>query len=129
MLMDIVHAKRLGWNEGATGNVTRVDILDPYDYDDDDLEGVHTQVEVANDRIGPYTQHIVDGQLADPDSIAPITVVRPVGDPSPPHLPDGTTQVTPGYMTADDWNPASVLRTPGDPPHEPVIVVSDGPAA
>ena len=38
-MANIVRAKRLGWNEGPTGNVTRIDILDPYDYDDDDLEG------------------------------------------------------------------------------------------
>ncbi len=72
MMADIVRAKRLGWNEGPTGNVTRIDILDPYDYADDDLEGEHVIRYVANERVGPYTLHLVGGQVADPSTIVVI---------------------------------------------------------
>jgi hypothetical protein len=71
---NIVRAKRLGWDEGPTGNVTRIDILDPYDYADDDLEGEHVERHVANDRVGPYVLHLVGGQVADPHTIV---VIRP----------------------------------------------------
>ncbi len=70
--MTIVRAKRLGWNEGSTGNVTRIDILDPYDYEDDDLVGAHLEKVVYTHIIGPYTLHPVDGQPADPATIEPL---------------------------------------------------------
>lgn len=69
---DIVRAKRLGWNEGPGGNVTNIDILDPYDYEDDDLEGEHVVKFVSTDEVGPYTQHLVNGEVADPDTIVKI---------------------------------------------------------
>lgn len=127
-MVELARAKRLGWNEGSTGNVTTTDILDPYDYANDDLEGEHVIMQVSTPNIGPYTMHLVDGQVADPESITPLTVVHPEGKPVVARLPKGTTSITPGYMRQEDYNPESTLRMPGDPPPAPVIVVGDQPA-
>jgi hypothetical protein len=45
-----------------------------------------------------------------------------------PQLPKGTTSITPGYFSEADYNPAFVLRMPGEPPPAPVIVVPTEPA-
>jgi hypothetical protein len=127
-VVNFVRAKRLGYNEGAVGNVTLIDVLDPYDYESDDLEGEYITQVVANDRVGPYTQHLVNGQLADGDSIAPLTVIQPKGKVAQPTIPPDTTSITPGYLSEENYNPQSVLLTPGTQPPAPVIIVSDAPA-
>lgn len=62
-----VTARRLGWNEKT--NVTDRDILDPYDYATDDLEGELVIVEAHGEYVEPHTVYLVGGQVADPASI------------------------------------------------------------
>jgi hypothetical protein len=71
---DIVRAKRLGWNEGPNGNVTDTDILDPYDYADDWVEGEYDEL-VLNDTglVPTYTNCIVAGQVVDGSTAEVIT--------------------------------------------------------
>lgn len=77
---DIVKAKRLGWNEDVThADITDIDILDPYEYTSDALEGPLLVVYVSNKTTGPYHLHLVGGQVADPDTITPATVVASGG--------------------------------------------------
>jgi 2'-5' RNA ligase len=59
----------LGWNE--TTNVTATDILDPYDYADDVVEGDLEKIKV-NAGILNYTNYLVNGQPVDPDTIEEI---------------------------------------------------------
>lgn len=81
-----VRAKRLGWNETNDG-VTRTDFLDPYEYTDDDLEGELEKIDVKTPYLA-YTNYIVDGQVADPNTIEEITTktasaatfIRSIGD-------------------------------------------------
>lgn len=67
--MTKVRAKRLGWNETTT--VTETDILDPYDYVDDDVEGELRELKVDKG-IYHYTNYLVNGQPVDPDTIEEI---------------------------------------------------------
>lgn len=67
--MTTVRAKRLGWNE--TTNVTATDILDPYDYADDVVEGELQEIKV-NTGILNYTNVLVAGQPVDPDTVEEI---------------------------------------------------------
>lgn len=69
----LVRAKRLGWNEGRLGNITDTDILDPYDYRSDDLEGELIKNNVSNNTVNSYVQYVVNGQIADPTTITEIT--------------------------------------------------------
>jgi 2'-5' RNA ligase len=64
-----VRAKRLGWNE--TTNVTDTDILDPYDYTDDNVEGELQELKVDSGVLH-YTNYLVNGQPVDPDTIEEI---------------------------------------------------------
>jgi hypothetical protein len=41
---------------------------------------------------------------------------------------DVTTSITPGFFLQDDYDPAYVLKMPGDSPPAPIAVVSDEPA-
>lgn len=66
---DHVRAKRLGWNETPQDLVTASDILDPYDFPNDDLEGVYEQHYVSDYTVNNYVQHLVAGQPADPTTI------------------------------------------------------------
>lgn len=67
--MTKVRAKRLGWNE--TTAVTETDILDPYDYANDDVEGELRELKVDKG-IFHYTNYLVEGQPVDPDTIEEI---------------------------------------------------------
>lgn len=70
-MTELVRAKRLGWDETDDG-VTSTDILDPYDYTDDDLEGELVKIDVNTPYL-KYTNYIVNGQVADPSTIEKIT--------------------------------------------------------
>jgi hypothetical protein len=62
----IVRAKRLGWDEDPDD----YPLLDPYDYDSDDLEGELTILHVKASKGYPaYTKYMVDGKSADPKTI------------------------------------------------------------
>lgn len=67
--MTTVRAKRLGWNEAT--NVTATDILDPYDYADDVVEGELQEINV-NTGVLNYTNFLVAGQPVDPTTIEEI---------------------------------------------------------
>lgn len=67
--MTIVRAKRFGWNETTT--VTDTDILDPYDYSDDVVEGELQEIKVKSDTLD-YTNFLVAGQPVDPNTIEEI---------------------------------------------------------
>jgi hypothetical protein len=62
-----VRAKRSGWNEKT--NVTEDDILDPYDYAEDEVEGELVVQKVAGPYVKAYTRYTVDGQCVDPETI------------------------------------------------------------
>jgi hypothetical protein len=68
-----VRAKRSGWDEVLT--VEQSFDLDPYDYEDDDLEGELVVIDAGGPgRVGPaYKQYLVGGQCADPKTIRPLT--------------------------------------------------------
>jgi hypothetical protein len=68
----IVRAKRLGWNETEADTITATDILDPYDFPTNDLEGPYETQHVSDPTVNSYVQHLVAGQPADPDTIEPI---------------------------------------------------------
>lgn len=67
--MTTARAKRLGWNE--TTNVTDTDILDPYDYTDDVVEGDLQEIVVKTHSLN-YTNVLVAGQPVDPDTVEKI---------------------------------------------------------
>jgi hypothetical protein len=66
-------AKRLGWDETPVSLVTARDVLDPYDFDSDELEGELIQRTVQSEGIDTYTQYLVDGQPADPNTLVKVT--------------------------------------------------------
>lgn len=63
----VVKAKRLGWDERLTPE-QELD-LDPYDRDNDDLEGELEIVEGHAPGVGEFKVYLVGGQEADPDTI------------------------------------------------------------
>ena len=65
---DTVRAKRLGYRGDM--DVGELDDFDPYDYADDDVEGVYDQL-VLNDTglVPTYTNHVVAGQVVDPNTL------------------------------------------------------------
>lgn len=67
--MTKVRAKRLGWNE--TTSVTDTDILDPYDYADDVVEGELQELKVKTNVLD-YTNYLVNGQVVDGSTIEEI---------------------------------------------------------
>jgi hypothetical protein len=73
---DIVRAKRLGYKHDM--DVSEFDDYDPYDYPDDNVEGVYDEL-VLNDTglVPTYTNYVVDGQVVDPDTIEVITDGKP----------------------------------------------------
>lgn len=71
---DVVRAKRLGWRGDM--DVNDIEEFDPYDYASDDLEGEYTPIVLNETGLVPtYTNHIVDGQVADPDTIEVLDAV------------------------------------------------------
>lgn len=66
-----VKAKRLGWNETLTPE-QEFD-LEPYDYNDDNLEGELQTFSGNVEGVGNVTVYLVDGQEADPNTIQPLT--------------------------------------------------------
>lgn len=66
----IVKAKRLGWDE--VDSVTNNDILDPYDYQSDDLIGEYETIKATGPYISEHTNHLVGWELADPTTIIPV---------------------------------------------------------
>ena len=68
----IVRARRLGWNEVLTPNQSWGH--NPYDYEDDDLEGELATWTVPKSRYHPELKiYLVGGQSADPDTIEVIS--------------------------------------------------------
>jgi hypothetical protein len=66
---DIVRAKRLGY-DGSMDAPSEFDDFDPYDYADDDVEGVYDELVLNVDGLVPtYTNYVVDGQVVDPDTV------------------------------------------------------------
>jgi len=102
-MTELVRAKRLGWDE-TNGGVTATDILDPYDYADDDLEGELVKIDVNTPYL-KYTNYIVNGQVADPNTIESIDAVAASANESAntggmialiPSKADGDRLVLPG---------------------------------
>lgn len=72
---DTVRAKRLGWRGDM--DVSELEMYDPYDYVDDDVQGTYTPIVLNETGLVPtYTNHVVAGQVVDPDTIE---VVTPAG--------------------------------------------------
>ncbi len=68
-MADTVRARRMGWNE--TTAVTARDILDPYDYEDDEIGGELTVVRATGEFVDPHDVYLVGGEVADPATIQP----------------------------------------------------------
>lgn len=68
---DRVRAKRLGWRGDM--NFSERDDLDPYDYEDPDVEGVLHVVDATGPFVDRHTNYLVNGQSVDPDTIEPAT--------------------------------------------------------
>lgn len=68
---DRVRAKRLGWDGSL--DVSELEEYDPYDYADDVVEGEYDRLVLDENELVPvYTNHVVAGQVVDPDTIEPL---------------------------------------------------------
>ena len=66
----IYKAKRLGWDEPNDGPVTKYDILDPYDCDDDVVVGeLYIYAFPGSAYFKRGRRYMVNGQYADPKTI------------------------------------------------------------
>ncbi len=66
--------KRLGWDEDDS--VTDIDILDPYDYDSDDLEGDLNIIQAKGPILKEHTIYLIGSEVADPKTIDPEELIR-----------------------------------------------------
>lgn len=132
-MTEMVRAKRLGWDE--TTSVTDTDILDPYDYASDDLEGEHETIEVDTPYLH-YTNHLVGGEVADPATIEPLEAVIAAADAATtdamialvPTDADAARLASPDGEPADElhltlWYLGAVADLPPDTPEALVNAV------
>jgi hypothetical protein len=108
---DIVRAKRLGYKHDM--DVLSNDDYDPYDYEDDDVEGEYDEL-VLNDTglVPTYINYIVAGQVVDSETIEVVTPASQLASAAF-HLPGKHDQKAHGRsskITSDDWNKEAGLK-------------------